>query len=117
MMHDIVPITLGGALIPGHNDYHDTVGAPKHSFIDAYRDYPDPADLARYLKKLKANLRLYAEYFWWKDYYRLKPRTKMTYYCDVCERLHNLKEGDKEVVEDLYQWWDKRSKCRSISVK
>ena len=70
MNRSIVPITLGGALEGACNDYVDAAGAPPHSFIDALRDYPDPAKLATYLKTLRTKPSLFAEYFWWKDFYR-----------------------------------------------
>ena len=70
MNRSIVPITLGGALEGACNDYVDAAGAPSHSFIDALRDYPDPAKLATYLKTLRTKPSLFAEFFWWKDFYR-----------------------------------------------
>ena len=76
MNRSIVPITLGGALEGACNDYVDAAGAPPHSFIDALRDYPDPAKLATYLKTLRTKPSLFAEYFWWKDFYQVRDRNQ-----------------------------------------
>jgi len=116
MNHSIVPITLGGALNGAHNDYNDAAGAPAHSFIDVLRDYPDPAVLAAHLKDLRARPSLYAEHFWWKDYYRTGRQSPMKQYCQVCERLHTMDTSKPEVMEDLDKWWVQEAKCRPIKV-
>lgn len=54
LRHDLVPVVYGGA------DYH--LVAPPHSFIDAMRY--TPAELARYLRRLDLDDRLYDEFFW-----------------------------------------------------
>ena len=33
-------------------------------------------------------------------------------YCQVCKRLHTLKEGESQVVEDLENWWVKKARCK-----
>lgn len=112
MNRSIVPITLGGALEGACNDYVDAAGAPPHSFIDALRDYPDPAKLATYLKTLRTKPSFFAEYFWWKDFYRTAHQPPIKQYCQVCKRLHTLKEGESQVVEDLENWWVKKARCK-----
>jgi alpha-1,3-fucosyltransferase len=62
MTKNIVPVVLGGT------DYQNSVGAPPHSLINAYKDYKNPADLARYLQSLIDDPEKYAEYFWCQAY-------------------------------------------------
>ena len=33
-------------------------------------------------------------------------------YCQVCKRLHTLKEGESQIVEDLENWWVKKARCK-----
>ena len=115
MNHSVVAVTLGGALNGDHNDYEDAAGAPRHSFIDVLRGYPDPAKLAAYLKSLRAKPSLYAEYFWWKDFYRTGDQSPMNQYCDVCKRLHTM-GNQKQVVEHLDKWWVYDAKCRPMKI-
>ena len=58
-----VPIVLGGGA------YGNLT--PPHSVIDVLAHYPSPRQLATYLEDLDNDPALYAEYFWWKNYYRV----------------------------------------------
>ena len=109
MARPIVPITWGGINQGNYSDYFQGVKAPRHSFIDALRDYPNPKDLAIYLKKLMDNPSLYAEYFWWKDYYRIRHETRIERYCKICEKLHSNIE--KKTIDNFVHWWHGISKC------
>ncbi len=72
------------------------------------------------LKTTKTNLfwiqTAYEEYFKWKDsHVGYKPRP----YCTLCEKLHNLKEGDVKMI-DLKQWFfydpkDHTPLCEGVS--
>ena len=62
MNRTVIPVVLGGG------KYQEI--APEKSFINAYQNFRnDPGQLARFLKDLMEDKSLYAQYFWWKDYY------------------------------------------------
>ena len=120
---NIIPIVLGGALngTKSSSDYINGLGAPTHSFIDA-RQYSSPKQLAEYLNSLYASPELYAEYFWWKDHYKVTydpVNVTAKNYCDICRRLHE-EPGDVErnhkVIKDLHEFWDQRYKCERVRV-
>ena len=118
MKKKLVPIVLGGALngASDNSDYIKGAGAPLHSFVDV-RDYASPKKLANYLNSLYVYPELYAEYFWWKEYYNITTGTKPSQtYCDICRALHdkpNNRSGHK-IIEDLEEFWDKGSRCQRI---
>ena len=56
----VVPIVMGGG------SYANI--APPHSIVDV-SEYPRPRQLAEHLQQLDSDPALYAEYFWWKEYY------------------------------------------------
>ena len=123
MQRKIIPIVLGGALNGKINssDYVYGLKTPYHSFIDA-RQFPSPKLLAKYLNSLYASPNLYAEYFWWKEFYRVtfdpvKATTKT--YCDLCKRLHDEPSEDEKyhkVIEDLHEFWEVKSRCQRVRI-
>jgi hypothetical protein len=99
---NIVLVVLGGA------DYSSI--APRHSYINAL-DYT-PHQLADYLKLLDKDDKLYADYFWWKPYYRIiqqKERIKKSF-CDLCEALHTqpLKSS---TLNNAKEWFIDEAYC------
>ena len=111
MDHFVVPITFGGALMGQKDNYQTTAGAPKHSFINAYKDFSqDPKGLAEHLKRLMAVPSKYAEYFWWKDFYEQDGNSPMKQYCDICEKLHDPTTPTK-VYKNIDDWWVRKAKC------
>ena len=119
MLRTIVPIVLGGDVTGSNdtNDYISGLGAPINSYIDAAR-YQHPGQLAKYLNTLILSPKLYSEYLWWKEYYKvllpdfLSDSSKE--YCEMCERLH--KESTRipknhKVIHDLVHFWMKKSVC------
>ena len=113
--HNVVPIVLGGANYSGI--------APQKSYIDAWNDYKDPADLARFLKDLIDDRSSYAEYFWWKKHYKIidtDSHSIARYQCQVCEKLNQKKNQAKNnnvSYEDLYEWWDHQSRCKKVRIR
>jgi hypothetical protein len=124
MKRNVIPVVLGGST-PDNNekisdDYFKGLHAPPHSFIDA-RNYSSPKELAEYLNKLYASPDLYAEYFWWKEYYSFplndEQLTRVNPYCEMCRRLHEEPGSDQlnhKVIEDLHKYWDVGSKCQHV---
>ena len=77
--------------------------------------YKDPKKLADYLHYLDQNDDKYAEYFWWKSYYRVDEQTveRGKAYCDMCEALH-LKDVKKESITQLHEWWTVKANCQNV---
>ena len=123
LRRNLIPVVLGGALDGKVNssDYMHGLGAPPHSFIDI-RLYSSPKSLASYLNNVYASPELYAEYFWWKEHYKVSFEpdliTEKTY-CDVCRRLHEEPGNDHryyKVIDDLHEFWDVKSRCQRVRV-
>ncbi|XP_023215528.1 glycoprotein 3-alpha-L-fucosyltransferase A-like [Centruroides sculpturatus] len=94
--YDIIPIVMGGA-------NYDSI-APPHSFIDT-RDFPNPKDLADYLKVVSQDSDLYNSYFDWKRKYKsyLYP-----WMCELCQKLHQKHETN---VDRRENWWNSYTEC------
>jgi len=111
MNYKIIPIVFGGT------DYENSAGAPPHSYINAYKDFRNPADLAKYMKSLIGDPEKYAEYFWWKDYYQsdASHAVRAGYgFCDLCEKLNTDKST--KIYDDLNDWWITKSQCQHFSL-
>ena len=63
--YNVIPVVLNGANM--------TRVAPPHSFINV-RDFNTTEELANYLHRLDQDDKLFASYFWWRDYYTVKVR-------------------------------------------
>lgn len=102
---NVIPIVYGGT------DYNKL--GPYHAYINVM-DFKSPKQLAQYLLQLHQNDAKYAEYFWWKSFYKiLKSRTERNQsFCNLCQRLHNKNES-MSVYEDMHKWWVKDSHCKS----
>ncbi len=106
--HNILPVVMGA-----DKDEYESV-APPHSFIHV-DDFPSAKDLARYLKLLYKNNKLYNEYFRWQHQGTASSEinylpSKSSYWCSLCEALHNDKLPEK-VHWDLDKWWSVEEQC------
>ena len=63
--YNVIPVVLNGA------DMSQL--APPHSFINVM-DFKTTEELALYLHTLDQDDKLFASYFWWRDYYTVKVR-------------------------------------------
>ncbi len=99
---NIVPIVLGGA--------NYSAIAPKHSYINAL-EY-SPHQLAAYLTELDQNDSLYAEYFWWKPFYRVVNlhQTNRESFCKLCAALHST-PAEEKIAKGLQKWYFEDSHC------
>ena len=110
MNRTVIPIVLGGG------DYESF--SPRHSYIDAFHEYKNPRDLAKYLEFLTDNPDKYAEYFWWKDHYSIHTKSateRSQTMCQLCQKLHQ--DNTNKVIDDLEDWWINKSKCRSVHIR
>jgi alpha-1,3-fucosyltransferase len=73
--YNIIPIVLGGA------NYSKI--APSKSYINV-RDFQSISRLAEYITYLDKNQTAYAEYFEWKNYFRVVVDFKNPF-CNVCQ--------------------------------
>ena len=103
--YNVIPISYSGV--------NFSAMAPPHSSINAL-EY-DPKMLSRYLERLNKEDNLYAEYFWWKDFYEVRSRMedRAQAYCDLCAKLNNPKEPSK-VYENMFDWWVSESHCKKL---
>lgn len=98
LMNDVVPVAMGAR----REDY--AIAAPPHSYIHV-EDFRSPKQLARYLRKLGANDRLYNEYFRWKAMGRFID-TK--FWCRLCAMLHS---DHVQWYPDVNKWWNHNGTC------
>ena len=90
------------------------------SFIDAV-NFPEPKQLASYLKQLMNNETEYLSYFWWKEFYEVNSNSKynaafetkmngnkrknvMPSYCKLCQMLNDPMQPPK-VWNNIDKWW------------
>ena len=79
LKYNMIPVVLGGG------NYSKM--APKKSYIDA-KEFRSIADLAVHIKYLDKNTTAYAEYFEWKDHFRVMADVKHGF-CDLCQALND----------------------------
>ena len=104
MNHDIVPVVYGGA------NYSKL--APPHSYIDAMQY--TPKQLARYLKQIAEDDRLYNEFFWWKEHYEVETGIEQMVrnaFCDLCRELHE--DSTVKIYETIKGFWNE-SQCYTV---
>jgi len=104
LAHDIVPIVYGGA------NYSKL--APPHSYIDAMQY--TPKQLARYLKQIAEDDRLYNEFFWWKEHYEVETGIEQMVrnaFCDLCRELHE--DSTVKIYETIKGFWNE-SQCYTV---
>ena len=101
----MIPISYSGV------DFSST--APPHSSINALEF--EPKMLVKHLERLNEQDNLYAEYFWWKDFYVIRHRMedRAQAYCDLCAKLNNPNEPSK-VYKDMFEWWVSKSRCKKL---
>lgn len=97
--YDIVPIVMGGA------DYEAI--SPPNSFIDT-RDFPNPKDLAKYLRNISGNKDLYNSFFEWKGKYKSYLHPWM---CEMCQKLHESEDESTKQSSNHDTWWNSYMKC------
>ena len=100
--YNVIPVVLNGANMPRV--------APPHSFINV-RDFNTTEELANYLHRLEQDDKLFASYFWWRDYYEVKGLGEdqgkdlklLSSWCELCHLLHqtNLTDRRFEISKTL----------------
>ncbi|XP_023242265.1 alpha-(1,3)-fucosyltransferase 9-like isoform X1 [Centruroides sculpturatus] len=95
--YQIIPVVFGGA------DYTNV--APAGSFIDT-KNFPNPRDLATYMKKIMNGSTALAEYFQWKKQFKsyLYPWT-----CYLCDKLHE--PVTSSIRHNFKKWWMDDADC------
>lgn len=106
LKRNIIPVVYGEA------NYSQI--APVHSYINAL-DYT-PRKLAQYLKRLNTNEKLYNQYFWWKEHYRVEAGVEQMArhgFCDLCKKLHQEQNSNK-YYHELVSEWHPNTQCRQL---
>ena len=110
MNQSVVPVVLGGA------NYGQM--APPQSVIDVWKDYRnDPGQLAKVLQNLIDDKQSYAQYFWWKDFYRISDFNPARHFCQICEKLHQKEATTHSSYQDLEEWWEHSARCKKVHVR
>ena len=63
--YNVIPVVLNGANM--------SRVAPPHSFINVM-DFNSTEELASHLHRVDQDDKLFASYFWWRDYYTVKVK-------------------------------------------
>ncbi|XP_059083728.1 alpha-(1,3)-fucosyltransferase C-like [Tigriopus californicus] len=103
MDKNVIPVTLAS---------NQRLPLPKHSIIDATKF--SPQDLASYLKEIDANDALYAEYHWWKSFYRIEKGNKVNNFCQLCQKLNDPRDPPK-TYQSMQKWWVNDANCSKWS--
>ena len=98
--YEMIPIVLGGG------NYSKM--APKQSYIDA-KDFRSIEHLAKYIKYLDNNNTAYAEYFEWKNYFRVVEENGQSF-CQLCAALNEPIQASKSYT-DMFTWWRTQGGC------
>ncbi|KAH8234850.1 hypothetical protein KR032_004226 [Drosophila birchii] len=91
----VVPVLIGGGNL--------NKLVPPHSYISS-RDFPDPKDLAAYMKYLVKAPDEYKRYFWWHSLYKLRRTVQP--YCQLCTLLQQPQE-ERHIETSFAHWWTK----------
>ncbi|XP_070490937.1 alpha-(1,3)-fucosyltransferase C-like [Chironomus tepperi] len=79
---------------------------PPKSYINV-NDFNSIKELANYLKFLDINPQEYANYFWWKKYYKIKFRPDNFTFCNMCVKLNEWRDQRKiQQYPDLDTWYN-----------
>ena len=95
----MIPIVFGNA------NYSKM--APEKSFINL-NDFETVTDFIEYIKYLDNNVTAFAEYFEWKNYFKVDFFTKV--FCQLCEALNDENRAEKTYL-DLHKWWFQDANC------
>lgn len=104
--YNVIPISFSGV--------NFSALSPPHSSISAL-DYLSPKSLTKFLNRLNKEDNLFAEYFWWRDFYVVRNRMedRAQAYCDLCAKLNNPDQPAK-IYKDMFKWWVTDSRCKKL---
>jgi len=106
--YNVIPIVLNGANM--------SEVAPPHSYIDVEK-FSSTKQLADYLYQVHNNDTLFASYFWWRDFYTIKPKAeqRQASWCKLCELLHSetLQNSSSAFSVNLANILDTKKQCRT----
>jgi len=106
LSYNVIPVVLNGANM--------TNIAPPNSYID-FDNFRSIEELAKYLKQVAEDDKLFASYFWWRDFYTINNHLKNyeKAYCSLCEALHDNSRG-QEVIKDMKKYWQEDAQCHTV---
>ena len=82
--------------------------APEKSYIN-FADFGSAKELATYLQYLDQNETAYAEYFEWKNYFKVSFDYNRAF-CGMCQALNEL-EFPSKIYENTFDWWKTQGQC------
>ena len=98
---NVIPIVMGSG---NYSKY-----APAKSFINV-EDFNSGKELADYLTYLNSNATAYAEYFEWKNYFKVSFEYNRAF-CGLCKALNEPHEFADKVNENTFDWWRTQGQC------
>jgi alpha-1,3-fucosyltransferase len=99
MQNYVIPIVYNGVSNMQHF-------LPPKSYINI-NDYRSIEELVGYLKYLDKNPQEYANYFWWKKYYKIIFRPDNLTFCNMCVKLNEWTDQRKrQEYPDLEYWYN-----------
>uniref|UniRef100_A0AC34FVF5 Fucosyltransferase n=1 Tax=Panagrolaimus sp. ES5 TaxID=591445 RepID=A0AC34FVF5_9BILA len=103
----IVPIVLKRSILKGLID---------DQYFIAADDFDSPEALIDRLEYLTQNPEEYKKYFGWTKKFKKTEtsRSKLDDFCKLCEMAT---KKEMHTVPDIYQWWEKKSNCKSNFAK
>lgn len=96
--NDVIPVVYG----PRKADYEKY--APPNSFIHV-SDFENAEELARYIKRVASDEKLYNSYFKWREHgkvYQKYPKLQMTYFCDLLPYMNRVPPVMHEVKDSRW---------------
>jgi glycoprotein 3-alpha-L-fucosyltransferase len=111
LQHNVVPVVMGAPRV----DYEKY--APPRSLIHV-DNFSSTHDLARFIRTVGHDARLYNEYFRWKQYGLAQSFINLglqnsPMWCDLCSTLHDQTLARK-THRQLEKWWSRKRQCRTL---
>ena len=97
--YDMIPIVFGTA------NYSKV--APAKSYVNV-NDFETFEMFVAHLQYLERNVTAYAEYFEWKNHFKVNFFSKV--FCHLCQAL-NDKTSPAKTYSNLHQWWVDDAHC------
>ena len=97
---NVIPVVMGSG---NYSKY-----APPKSFINI-QDFGSEKELADYLIYLNSNVTAYAEYFEWKNYFKVSFEYNRAF-CGMCQAL-NEPDFPSKIYENTFDWWKVQGQC------
>ena len=104
LTHGMVPVTINGADLSNPNV------APPGGYIDATK-FSSAKQLAAFLRTEGSDPEHYNKYFRWHSEYNVVVAVHQSYYCELCEAVHQA-DKKQNLYKNVLSWYNKAGQCR-----